>query len=590
MNYHTMVIFCLAAGQSMVMMPIEHKGTRGEPPLPKARMQPYCPGARCYNLPMLKELRELVTPAWIRSFLALAFVLLAMSFMNTAVFPLYDSVNVYVREVTTSANILTMAGIGLVAFLAPSHLNAKALNIGALAALAFAAAMTPMAFGLSSTPLLVCVSIAIGCARAWVIMSVGLVTSRLSRVQIGSSIIAAFLLYYPCNAIALNAPIMASVVLFHVLPMLTLALTWRGTTPVIKAVAKAEPPLDLAVTQPNTFLPLGSQVFVCLFLFRVTYGFALRFGEESGTPLVSVWGILVVILFALYMAIARKSLPIDSAVNWSVLLVIVGFYVIAVDHSGLARFGVTLLSAGSTLFDMVSWMLLLAIMSRNVYGSVAAFAWGHSLMGMGTITGAQIAVRYNDALANEASLTVLLGCFIALFAAYALFSLRDVSFAAIIRGIAPAATGDAAVADVSAPVIADAASSKDTGQASARNEQAADETDAAGNGNESAARSGDADKDSDDAREQGQPPASSQTPSPAPLTIEERCEAVRKRCGLTKRETEVLGMLARGRNRAYIEEALVVSRNTVNSHVKHIYAKLDIHSHQELIDIIEAEE
>ncbi len=46
-------------------------------------------------------------------------------------------------------------------------------------------------------------------------------------------------------------------------------------------------------------------------------------------------------------------------------------------------------------------------------------------------------------------------------------------------------------------------------------------------------------------------------------------------------------MLARGRDRAYIEEALVVSRNTVKAHVKHVYAKLGIHSHQELIDLVE---
>ncbi|MFR6289806.1 helix-turn-helix transcriptional regulator [uncultured Adlercreutzia sp.] len=46
-------------------------------------------------------------------------------------------------------------------------------------------------------------------------------------------------------------------------------------------------------------------------------------------------------------------------------------------------------------------------------------------------------------------------------------------------------------------------------------------------------------------------------------------------------------MLARGRDRAYIEEALVVSRNTVKAHVKHVYAKLGIHSHQELLDLVE---
>ena len=67
----------------------------------------------------------------------------------------------------------------------------------------------------------------------------------------------------------------------------------------------------------------------------------------------------------------------------------------------------------------------------------------------------------------------------------------------------------------------------------------------------------------------------------------ERCAQVAAAHQLTPREAEVFEMLARGRNREYIEERLSVSRNTVKAHVKHIYAKLDIHSHQELIDLVE---
>lgn len=63
----------------------------------------------------------------------------------------------------------------------------------------------------------------------------------------------------------------------------------------------------------------------------------------------------------------------------------------------------------------------------------------------------------------------------------------------------------------------------------------------------------------------------------------------RVRASLTPREREVFEMLARGRDSFYIQERLMVSRNTVKAHVKHIYAKLDIHTHQELLDIVELE-
>ena len=44
-------------------------------------------------------------------------------------------------------------------------------------------------------------------------------------------------------------------------------------------------------------------------------------------------------------------------------------------------------------------------------------------------------------------------------------------------------------------------------------------------------------------------------------------------------------LLAHGRNGRYIMDHLIISRNTAKSHIKHIYTKLGVHSHQELIDL-----
>ncbi len=46
-------------------------------------------------------------------------------------------------------------------------------------------------------------------------------------------------------------------------------------------------------------------------------------------------------------------------------------------------------------------------------------------------------------------------------------------------------------------------------------------------------------------------------------------------------------LLAKGRNVPFIEEELVISRNTIKTHIKHIYQKMDLHSQQELIDMVE---
>lgn len=57
---------------------------------------------------------------------------------------------------------------------------------------------------------------------------------------------------------------------------------------------------------------------------------------------------------------------------------------------------------------------------------------------------------------------------------------------------------------------------------------------------------------------------------------------------LSERETEVMELIARGNTVARIAEDLVVSENTIRTHSKRIYAKLDIHKKQELLDLIES--
>ena len=56
---------------------------------------------------------------------------------------------------------------------------------------------------------------------------------------------------------------------------------------------------------------------------------------------------------------------------------------------------------------------------------------------------------------------------------------------------------------------------------------------------------------------------------------------------LSPREAEVLSLMARGRTGPYISEVLFISPNTTKKHVQHIYRKLDIHSNQEAIDLVE---
>ena len=83
-------------------------------------------------------------------------------------------------------------------------------------------------------------------------------------------------------------------------------------------------------------------------------------------------------------------------------------------------------------------------------------------------------------------------------------------------------------------------------------------------------------------------PLVSSSAGDGPLSpVADRCAAIGTAAGLTDREQEIFEYLARGRNVRFIQDELTVSYNTVKTHVSHIYAKLDVHSHQELIDLVE---
>lgn len=67
-----------------------------------------------------------------------------------------------------------------------------------------------------------------------------------------------------------------------------------------------------------------------------------------------------------------------------------------------------------------------------------------------------------------------------------------------------------------------------------------------------------------------------------------KCETVANTYLLSVRETEVLFLLAKGNNSASIQEKLYISEGTAKTHIRHIYRKLDIHSQQDLMRLVES--
>lgn len=86
-----------------------------------------------------------------------------------------------------------------------------------------------------------------------------------------------------------------------------------------------------------------------------------------------------------------------------------------------------------------------------------------------------------------------------------------------------------------------------------------------------------------------------ETAAPAPADdtpaargrFHQRCEIVANTYLLSRRESEVMYYLARGYKSSHIQQQLYISEGTAKTHIRHIYRKLNIHSQQDLIHLID---
>lgn len=73
---------------------------------------------------------------------------------------------------------------------------------------------------------------------------------------------------------------------------------------------------------------------------------------------------------------------------------------------------------------------------------------------------------------------------------------------------------------------------------------------------------------------------------PSKAEIDEICAEVAKEFGLSGREAEILVLIARGYTTNNMADKLVISPYTVNTHIRHIYEKMQIHKHSELLNYL----
>ena len=448
---------------------------------------------------------------------------LTVQLMNRTLFPLFDGVFTYARDISITCSALVSIAIGLLSLVRPRFLDGRRLMVAMVVLWAGGLAGIAAGCALGSPAVLTLGACLFVTSRGWSSVSSSLSAVALPAPQAVVAIATGVTLTQLLDLVVrLALPWQACLVLLAALVPVSLLCAHRPACALVDEVAAGPAATELAVTRPASYLPLTSNLYVCLILVQVAFGFALRFGEVAGSPSFGNLSLPFVAVLALVCIALGGRFVGDEVVNVSLLVLTAGFLLVIVGGSTSAMLANGLLTVGTSVFGVALSSTLVALAARNRLASLSIIGWGQGISGLSTTLGALLGTTANglDAVGDHHRLAFLASAVLLAIVASILFGLRGFSLKQTIEGVV------APEPDIEVKPTAEEA-------------------------------------------------------------FAARCAEVASAYQLTPREAEVFEMLARGRNREYIEDRLGVSRNTAKAHVKHVYAKLDIHSHQELIDLVD---
>lgn len=373
-----------------------------------------------------------------------------------------------------------------------------------------------------------------------------------------------------------------------------IALLYRSTKEPFDQVASREAPTDLALANPESFFAPTHGLFLCTLLFSVASGYALTLNEVEHAPVFVDIIAVVAVGVAVWMVLSRATDKEDKLFSFSCLLVIAGFLVAPLTFLSETASANALIRIGIVSFDILLWLVIAAVGRRNILALLPTFALLRCMKAIGTNVGAIVGHTSNDVIGFDSQPAAIMASVVLFaFVAFLWIGFRKFSFVDAIRGIVE--VGVRTAGDRPSAAFAKAAGSDGavSGRAFRGEAEGQVEREAEGGsvGRLAQGLSGGKGELREGRGDPADPGGNAGTFDAEALdAIGSRCSRIGAENGLTERETEIFAMLARGRNGRFVMEHYVVSRNTVKSHVKHIYAKLDVHSQQELIDLVECAE
>lgn len=386
-----------------------------------------------------------------------------------------------------------------------------------------------------------------GLGTAFVCLRAGLVTSRLSGteacVTISSAALLSFLIYFAVK----GAPGDISVVLVSLLPFASVFCSFC----VPDEVSETDP-LEEAISIDK--LPQGFFVrlvlAVCAFALAagVSKGIGMIVVSGASTPVECIVSLVCIAGFILGLCLLLRTRNFNVSSLYLPIGLLMAFAMLVTPILGSPDIVQSAIAGVLyNIFVIVVWCLLVDLAGRTTLTPTRVFGFGRGASALGTTVGV-VVVMLNQGLFSGDSV-------------YYVAYLAVMSVLLVLVFTLALSTGTIERA-------LDVMLAKQEQQAAERLSQRAAEEQVPNESTTKAERAN--------------------TPEETPGALFDRaCTTLASEAKLTVRETEVLALLARGRTIGYVADELVIAQNTAKGYVKNVYAKLGIHSRQELIDAVE---
>jgi DNA-binding CsgD family transcriptional regulator len=277
--------------------------------------------------------------------------------------------------------------------------------------------------------------------------------------------------------------------------------------------------------------PLATKLIAAIVMYGVSFGLMLGIRPAFGPAAVTAangfaFAAAGAVAIVIMLTLVRnKALPLGTWYRLVLPLMATGFVLLAMPGETMRIVASIITMLGFVLFDMLVWFALSASAYESGCSSIEVFGWGKSSVCSGIFLGLMFGSRLGRITGGSVSLVA-----VSTAVAFGLFVATSLL-----------------VTDRQLPVL--------------------------GQSVKLAASGG------------GETPSAESHRLPL---WRQSCDQLAAEYGLSPREAELLVLLAKGQRPNRIGKALYISRGTVNTHMRHIYQKLGVHSQEGLVDLVEA--